>query len=175
VGVIDRCLELDPNRRPRDAGEVLELLARRERRRRQRPVLIAAVLAPLVLVLLMAAMLAQVFADARQSILDQDNQHSLQVRERNQHIAELVATDVRLRLRKRIELLRRLAEDDEFADYVSRIPPGLLPPDDERRMDAWLRKEIPLHDGKAAVRRGQAAQHLWDSVSVVTPRGYIVS
>src|SRR5262249_29570765 len=73
------------------------------------------------------------------------------------------------------ELLRHLAEDDEFADAVSRIPPGLLPPDEERRMDAWLRKQIPLDDGKVALRRGQAPHRLWDNVSVVTPRGYIVS
>src|SRR5207244_241531 len=51
--LIDRCLDLDPNERPRDAGDVLRLLQRRDKRRRQRMILASAVLAPLVLVLLM--------------------------------------------------------------------------------------------------------------------------
>jgi serine/threonine protein kinase len=35
--LIDRCLDIDPARRPRDAGAVLAMLRRRRRRQRQRP------------------------------------------------------------------------------------------------------------------------------------------
>ncbi|HYT89122.1 MAG TPA: serine/threonine protein kinase [Gemmataceae bacterium] len=40
IEIIDRCLEIDPNRRLHDAGAVLAALARRERQRRQRPLLV---------------------------------------------------------------------------------------------------------------------------------------
>jgi hypothetical protein len=48
--LIDRCLELDPDRRPRDAGAVLEALECRARRQRQRPLLLFGVLASVLLV-----------------------------------------------------------------------------------------------------------------------------
>jgi serine/threonine protein kinase len=39
AAIIDRCLEIDPARRPHDAGAVLALLRHRRRRQRQRPML----------------------------------------------------------------------------------------------------------------------------------------
>src|SRR5262245_6632216 len=47
--LIDRCLDVNPERRLRDAGDILAALDQRERRRRMRPLLIFAALAPLLL------------------------------------------------------------------------------------------------------------------------------
>src|SRR5262249_15359253 len=52
--LIDRCLEIEPGKRPHDAGAVLAALARRERRRRQRPLLLFGLAAPLLLLAFMA-------------------------------------------------------------------------------------------------------------------------
>jgi hypothetical protein len=51
--IIDRCLDLDPDRRWHDAGALLEALDRRERARRQRYLRLFGFLAPLLLLLAM--------------------------------------------------------------------------------------------------------------------------
>ncbi len=61
VEIIDRCLEVDPNRRLRDAGTVLAALARRERQRRQRPLLVFGFVAQVVLFLVMAGIASWAF------------------------------------------------------------------------------------------------------------------
>lgn len=52
--IIESCLETDPERRPRDAGAVLAALQRRRHTRRQRPVLLIGLMAPVLLLLLLA-------------------------------------------------------------------------------------------------------------------------
>jgi hypothetical protein len=47
--ILDRCLEVDPERRLHDAGAVLEALARRERLQRQRPLLVFGFVAQVLL------------------------------------------------------------------------------------------------------------------------------
>jgi hypothetical protein len=56
ANLIDRCLEIDPERRFRDAGAVLAALEQRERRRRQRPLVLFGTFAPVVLLLCMAGL-----------------------------------------------------------------------------------------------------------------------
>jgi serine/threonine protein kinase len=51
--IIDHCLELEPAKRLRDAGAVLDALATRARQQRQRPMLLFGVLAPLLVLVLM--------------------------------------------------------------------------------------------------------------------------
>jgi hypothetical protein len=174
VTLIDRCLELDPNKRPRDAGDVLQRLARRERRRRQRPLLVAAVLAPLALVLLMGGLIAAIFVNAERDFKNQDAKYAAQVRDRNTHIAELVATDVRLRIAKRTAALRRLAENREFADRVAALPRPTIKPQEERQLDQLIVAGIRIDDLPAGPR-GQQADPGWDSLSLINPDGYIVS
>lgn len=53
--IIDRCLDFDPTKRLHDAGAVLAALERRARRRQQRPILLFALLTPLLLIAGMAA------------------------------------------------------------------------------------------------------------------------
>jgi hypothetical protein len=50
AGIIDRCLDLDPEKRPRDAGAVVDLLESRSRWRRTRPVLALAAAATILIV-----------------------------------------------------------------------------------------------------------------------------
>ncbi|MBM4071952.1 MAG: hypothetical protein FJ271_23955 [Planctomycetes bacterium] len=54
--IIDRCLALDPAKRWPDAAAVLDALERRQRLRRQRPLLAFGVIAPLLLLLVMAGL-----------------------------------------------------------------------------------------------------------------------
>jgi hypothetical protein len=73
--VIDCCLELDPARRLRDAGAVLDALATRRRQLRQRPMLMFGVLAPLLVLVLILGVgsfaARNAIAEARAGLTDQ--------------------------------------------------------------------------------------------------------
>jgi hypothetical protein len=56
VEIIDRCLEVDPARRLRDAGAVLAALARRQRQRSQRPLLVFGFVAQVLLCALLGGL-----------------------------------------------------------------------------------------------------------------------
>jgi hypothetical protein len=79
--IIDRCLELDPAKRFRDAGAVLDALATRRRQLRQRPMLLFGVLAPLLVLGFMLAVgslaARDAIAKARTGLTDQllDSDH----------------------------------------------------------------------------------------------------
>jgi hypothetical protein len=80
AGVLDRCLELDPAHRLRDAGAVLDALETRRRQRRQRPMLLFGTLAPLLVLALMLAVgslaardaIAEARAGLTRQLLDSD-------------------------------------------------------------------------------------------------------
>ncbi len=54
--IIERCLEVDPEKRFRDAGAILDALRTRERQHRQRPLLVFGFAAPLLLMLVMSGL-----------------------------------------------------------------------------------------------------------------------
>jgi hypothetical protein len=106
--IIDRCLEIDPAGRPRDAGVVLLMLVRRERRQRQRPLLIFAALASLVCLLIVAglglALAHSGLSHARDALVRQ-LEHGDLVR------ARLVGDGLQDVLEERIGMLERVATD----------------------------------------------------------------
>ena len=80
AGILDRCLELNPAERLRDAGAVLDALETRRRQRRQRPMLLFGTLAPLLVLALMVGVgslaardaLAEARAGLTRQLLDSD-------------------------------------------------------------------------------------------------------
>src|SRR5262249_54290111 len=97
--VIDGCLDLDPEKRYRDAGAVLDALDRREVWRRRRPLLWFGLLAPLLFLLLMGAggwLMAQSALEKSQRALVE------QLRRDEQVTANLAANVVYNSLRYRV-------------------------------------------------------------------------
>jgi eukaryotic-like serine/threonine-protein kinase len=101
--LISRCLEIDPARRPHDAGAVLAALDLRDRRRSQRPLLVFGLAAPVLLLLFMA------FAGllgSEQAIDRSQEQLTDQLLESDCVAARLIANAVQEQLGQRIELLK---------------------------------------------------------------------
>ncbi len=115
AAVIDRCLEVDPERRFRDAGAVLDALKLRERRRRQRPLLLFGLVAPLLLLAAMALGGWFLFETAMR-----DSQATLtgQVLQRNKLMARVMAQLVDDKLQRRTDMLAEQAADADLARAV---------------------------------------------------------
>jgi hypothetical protein len=103
VDILDRCLELDPEKRLRDAGEVLAALDRRERRHRQRPWLLFGLAAPVLLLLFMAA---AGFGLGEAALENSRRDLTAQFLENEEVNARLVANVVQEHIEARIKLLR---------------------------------------------------------------------
>ncbi len=111
ANIIDRCLALDPQARPRDAAAVLEALARRERKRRQRPALLFGLVAPVLLLLVMAIFVGSLFVTAKEEASSAQQKMNAKISDRNQFIAELVADDIEDRLESYIILVKESANE----------------------------------------------------------------
>lgn len=136
--IVDRCLELNPAKRYRDAGAVIDALETRKRQRRQRPLLaLGAVfsLAALGLLATAGAWLARsATADAAASLREQQLLS-------NQVAAQLAANVLEEKFKDRIGFLESLADADaaQVAGWIeagsvarkasegSEIPPELGP------------------------------------------------
>jgi hypothetical protein len=122
--IIDRCLEVDPARRLRDAGDVLAALRRRRVRHRQRPLLLFGLLAPVLLVLVLAALALDAMRRAVGSARDT---LTAQVEAGDLASAELIAKVVQEELQRRAQVLRRDARDKRLAQALKEalaLPPG---------------------------------------------------
>jgi eukaryotic-like serine/threonine-protein kinase len=115
AAIIDRCLEVDPEKRYRDAGAVLDALDLRERRRRQRPLLMFGLVAPVLLLTAMAlggCFLLQTAMSESEAAL------TAQVQDRNKLMAQVMARLVDARLQRRTDLLGSRAGDADLAKAV---------------------------------------------------------
>jgi serine/threonine protein kinase len=101
--LIDRCLEIEPRKRPHDAGAVLAALDRRRRRRRQRPLMLFGLVAPILLLLFMAA---AGFLGGEQALNNSRESQTRQLLESDEVSARLVANVVQEQLKSRIKLLQ---------------------------------------------------------------------
>jgi hypothetical protein len=147
--IVDRCLDLDPDRRPHDAGAVLAHLDRRDRARRQRPLLAVGVLAPLLLLVGMAV----AFIQLRKAAYDRSSEAVLGRLERNDAtMAHLVANVLRLELDDCAEELKAYAADKALV--------GLL------------RGEKPDRTALEAHLRGLQFGHWFDKLNLADARGY---
>jgi hypothetical protein len=108
AGIIDRCLEVDPDRRFRDAGHVLAALERRERRLRHRPVLAFAAAASVVLLLVVAGLGLWL---NNGSVREAEQALTEQVQKSDLARAELIANAVQDQLRDRSRRLELYARD----------------------------------------------------------------
>ncbi|WP_406699595.1 serine/threonine protein kinase [Singulisphaera sp. Ch08] len=115
VAIIDRCLETDPSRRLRDAGAVLEALERRRRTLRQRAMLGFGLIAPVVLMLTMAAF---TLSGANRAILASQNAMVEQLGRSDSVSARLAAHVVEEEIVNRLELLKARAADPRLAAVV---------------------------------------------------------
>jgi hypothetical protein len=115
--LIDRCLEIDPAKRPRDAGAVLRELKLRELRRRRRPLLIAGFLAPLALLLVT---LGIAVSEAHSMIRRSEGDLTRQLLQSNLVSARLVANVVQSQLEERMQAIAQEAESEELRTMVQR-------------------------------------------------------
>jgi hypothetical protein len=113
--LIDRCLELDPERRPHDGGAVVEALRARDQRRRRRPLLLFGLLAP---VLLLAVLAVCVGLAVRTSIRRSEAALAGQVQQSDRVSARLVAHILERELTDRVALLERRARQPELAKLI---------------------------------------------------------
>ncbi|AGA29072.1 serine/threonine protein kinase [Singulisphaera acidiphila] len=115
VAIIDRCLETDPARRLRDAGAVLEALERRRRTLRQRAMLGFGLIAPVVLMLTMAAF---TLSGANRAILASQNEMVEQLARSDSVSARLAALIVEEEIVDRLAMLKARAADPKLAKVV---------------------------------------------------------
>ncbi|SIN77395.1 Serine/threonine protein kinase [Singulisphaera sp. GP187] len=115
VAIIDRCLETDPARRLRDAGAVLEALERRRRTLQQRAMLGFGLIAPVVLMLTMAAF---TLIGADRAILASQNEMVEQLGRSDSVSARLAALIVEEEIVNRLDVLKARAADPRLAEVV---------------------------------------------------------
>ncbi len=114
--LIDRCLEFDPERRLRDAGEILTLLDRRERKIRNRRALLHA-LVPALTILFTLMVLAVVegmkqIKQARVDFVDQLHQS-------DQSLARLAASIVHDEVQDRTTAVETAAADERLSTLLA--------------------------------------------------------
>jgi hypothetical protein len=117
--IIDRCLEIDPERRPHDAGAVLAALARRERARRQRPMLAFGLVAPL---LLLAGMTVSLHLLARASVANAEAAVVRQAQTNNLVTAHLIANVLKEEFDDQADMMKRPARDPELRRLLGQSP-----------------------------------------------------
>lgn len=157
AAIIDRCLEIDPARRFRDAGALLEALERRDRIQRRRPLLLVGLAVPLLLVLLLTGL---TYRNGLAQIRLAERHLADQLQESDRVSARLVANVVQDHLHDRIEFLARFVEAHRT---------GLLRVRDGRAARPAL---LPLLQ-----QLSETAEHrnFFRQVSIADARGYILA
>jgi eukaryotic-like serine/threonine-protein kinase len=106
--IIERCLEVDPQRRLPNAGAVLAALNLRERRRRRRPLLLFGLAAPL---LLLAVMAGADFSTNKATIHEAEAKLTEQLLDSDRNSARLIANAVQMNITGHFNLLRGSANE----------------------------------------------------------------
>ena len=116
-----RCLDLlgdlaiDPERRPKDASEVLKLIKQCEWKRRRRPLLILGGVAPAVA--LLVAGLVVIFGGLL-ALKNFGRRWITQVLTDNQIVAQTIATEFEARFNDRLKVVREEAADRQWRDLL---------------------------------------------------------
>jgi serine/threonine protein kinase len=111
AGIVDRCLEIDPQKRFHDAGAVLEALGRRSRARRRRPLLLFGLAAPLLLLALMSGL---AYRNGRKPIQAAEAHSARQLQESDRVTARLVASVVQEHINDRIDFMEDFVDNHEM-------------------------------------------------------------
>ncbi len=155
--IIDRCLEIDPAKRWHDAGAVLTALARRDRQRRLRPFLLFALVAPVLLLLIMAAVVSRMISPLQKNLTSAQAELSQKVNQRNLYLARLLGEDVEVQLHKRIQVLEKIARQPALAqalkaarkDDLRKILETHLPEwQEDKDKSLFVRVLVTLHTGE---------------------------
>ncbi len=155
AAIIDRCLEIDPPKRLRDAGAVLAALDARRRARRRRPFLCFSLLAPLLLLGVMAVG-ARVEVNTAVGQSEQALLH--QVQQSNLVAARLVASVVTDELQDRVGALEKYSRKNDLSAEIK-----------ERHWDK-LQQLLRQWHGRQETEQGR---ELFFRVFIADPAGFI--
>lgn len=114
--LIDRCLVVNPSRRIPNAQAVVDKLAARERFRTRRPLIVLGLVLPLLLLVSLAPLAAEMMRVAVESA--RTNLTS-RVLESNELSASLLADGISREIRDRLDELTSIADEDETRQLVS--------------------------------------------------------
>ncbi|MFN4258780.1 MAG: serine/threonine protein kinase [Gemmataceae bacterium] len=145
--ILGRCLELDPDKRYRDAGAVLAALDERDRQRRQRPIIWFGLLAPLILCLVIGVFVVHAM---RQALADSERILTGQIERSNQSAARLIANMVDKELGYRKRGLEQLAQNETLRqtlqEYSNLNAPlrekGILPDESQQQAKEAIRSRL---------------------------------
>lgn len=144
--IIDRCLDLDPARRYRDAGAVLDALDRRKQARRRRPILIFGAGVTALMVLMMATGILSVFTHFKNDIRNVVAEH---FKERDQKEAQRIAAAIGGQMHRRIQFIEGKTKTDRGPNPLDtkRLVAALLEPEREDKLFKILDEAHEKADG----------------------------
>jgi len=111
--MIERCLSIEPEQRPRDAAELLKLIERCDRSRRRRPLVILGAIAP-ALTLLMAGIV--VIIGGMAALKSFGRRWVTQILTDNQIVAQTVASELENRFNDRLRVVQQESRDERWQD-----------------------------------------------------------
>lgn len=114
--LIDRCLAIDPQKRPRDAAAVIAELDRLERARRQKPLLAFALLAPVCIMGVLGALGVE---QANKQLQATQVHLETQLGQSNLISARLVASKIKDQLEDRIRFVERQVKLDGLPKLIA--------------------------------------------------------
>jgi serine/threonine protein kinase len=119
ANLIEQCLSNDSQQRPKDASELLKLIARCESKRRRRPLLILGGVAP-ALTLLVAGLI--VIFGGLWALKNFGRRWITQVLTDNQIVAQTIATEFEARFNDRLKVVREEADDPDWLELLAQSP-----------------------------------------------------
>ncbi len=133
AGIIDRCLERDPNRRYPNAQAVLSALQNRAKQRARRPAVVMGIVAPL---LLLAALVPLGFWAAEDAVNTAEEKVAVRAAESNKLAAVAIAELIESELVRRVQELQIAADDPELSRAVK--TEGTQPHTQRKRIKALI-------------------------------------
>jgi serine/threonine protein kinase len=155
--IVERCLDLDPEKRFADASAVLAALSRRAQRRKQRPMLAFGVVGPL---LLMSLILLLSWWQSHHALAESSEQLAKQRLASNQDTARIVAHALQRNLRVRLDRVSSQAKGEGLLQSVVK--------NDREALEKFLDERLML-----GPRRRPS--NLFNSAWITNPKGRILA
>jgi hypothetical protein len=113
--VVERCLAVDPQARYPNVQAVLDALDRRQEARQRLPLMVMGIVAPILLLLIMALF---GWRGYQRAIIDSDAAIIGRAQESNQFAAQYVSTSVSNEIERYYRAVERVADDEDFQKLV---------------------------------------------------------